>query len=160
MGYNIKIIHSLHVSNKTVAMHSLNQIYCSESKNGYFPTMVIVSESSGAGLFTFKFSWQQLVLLNLYQQISSSVQNTIVLLFTVSEEPNDRSHRLSPLNIQRQTVLDEETPANVMAKSQQEAEQQEQLENNTTKYHKEILDHLIQAVVEAVEFAKANNLLR
>ena len=75
MGYNIRIIHSLHVSNKTIAMHPLNQIYCSESKNGYFPTMVMVSESSDAGLLTFKISWQQLVLLNLYQQVSSSVQN-------------------------------------------------------------------------------------
>ena len=33
-----------------------------------------------------------------------------------SEEPNDRSHRPS-LSIQRHTVLDEQTPANVMAKS-------------------------------------------
>ena len=75
-----------------------------------------------------------------------------------SEEPNNRSHRLSPLNIQRQTVLDEETPANVTAKSQQEAEQWEWLENDAAKHHKEALDWLIQAAVDAVEFAKANNL--
>ena len=39
-----------------------------------------------------------------------------------SKEPDDRSHRLSPLHIQRHTVLDEETLVDVMAKSQQKAE--------------------------------------
>ena len=56
MGYNIRIIHSLYVSNKTIAMHPLNQIYCSESKNEYFPMTVMVSESSDAGLFILKIS--------------------------------------------------------------------------------------------------------
>ena len=47
-----------------------------------------------------------------------------------------------------------------MAKSQQEAEQWEQSENDVAKHNREALDHLIQAAVEVVEFAKANNLLR
>ena len=47
-----------------------------------------------------------------------------------------------------------------MAKSQQEAERWEQLENDAAKHHREALDQLIQATVEVVEFAKVNNLLR
>ena len=47
-----------------------------------------------------------------------------------------------------------------MAESQQEAEKSEQSENDAAKHNKEALDWLIQAVMEVVEFAKANNLLR
>ena len=43
-----------------------------------------------------------------------------------------------------------------MAKSQQEAEQWEQLENDTAKHHREALDCMIQAEAEAVEFTKAS----
>ena len=62
--------------------------------------------------------------------------------------------------MQRHTFLDEETPANVMAKSQQEAEKWEWSENDAVKHHKEALDQLIQAATEAVDFTKVNNLLR
>ena len=34
------------------------------------------------------------------------------------------------------------------------------MENDAAKHHREALDHVIQAAVEAVEFAKANNLSR
>ena len=78
----------------------------------------------------------------------------------LSNEPNDSSHRSSPLYIQRHTVLDEETPVDIMAKSQQEAELWEQLENDAAKHYREALDCMIQAAAEAVEFAKAINLLR
>ena len=47
-----------------------------------------------------------------------------------------------------------------MAKSQQEAECWEQLENDAVKHHREALDCMIQVAVEVVEFTKANNLLR
>ena len=73
---------------------------------------------------------------------------------------SNKSHRLSPINIQRHIVLDEETPAEVMAKSWQEAEKWEKSEDDAVKHHKEALDQLIQAATEAVEFAKANNLSR
>ena len=77
-----------------------------------------------------------------------------------SEGPSDRTHRLSPINIQRHIVLDEETPADVMAKSWQEAEKWERSEIDAAKHHKEAVDWLIQAATEVVEFTKANNLLR
>ena len=76
-----------------------------------------------------------------------------------SKELNDRSHWLSPWHIQRHIVLDEETPVNIVAKSWQEAEYWEWLENDAAKHHREALDHMIRPAAEAVEFAKANNLL-
>ena len=36
----------------------------------------------------------------------------------------------------------------------------EQSENNATKHHRKVLDHMTQAAEEAVEYAKTNNLLR
>ena len=47
-----------------------------------------------------------------------------------------------------------------MAKSQQEAKCWEWSENDAAKHHREVLDCVIQAAVEAVEFTKATNLLR
>ena len=77
-----------------------------------------------------------------------------------SNKPDDRSHRLAPLYTQRHTVLDEETPVDVVAKSQQEAKHWEQSGNNAAKHHREAMDCVIQAAVKAVKFTKANNLLR
>ena len=76
-----------------------------------------------------------------------------------SNEPEDRSHRSSPLYTQRHIVL-EEMPVDVMAKSWQEAKHWEWSENDTAKHHREALDHVIQAAAEVVEFTKANNLSR
>ena len=75
-----------------------------------------------------------------------------------SNEPNDRSQRLSPQNSQRN--LDEETLVDIMARSRQEAKQLERSENDTAKRHRKALDHMIQAAEEVVEHAKTNNLLR
>ena len=75
-----------------------------------------------------------------------------------SNEPDDRSQRLSPQHSQRD--LDEETPVDAMAKSQREAECWEQSENDAAKHHRKALDRVIQAAEEAVEHAKRNNLLR
>ena len=75
-----------------------------------------------------------------------------------SNEPNDRSQRLSPQHSQRN--LDEETLVDVVAKSQWEAEHWEQLENDAAKHHRKALDHVIQAAEEVVEYAKMNNLSR
>ena len=47
------------------------------------------------------------------------------------------------------TDLDEETPADIVAKSRREAERWERLENDAAKHHKEALDHMIQAAAEA-----------
>ena len=80
------------------------------------------------------------------------------LMHHPSNEPNDRSQRLSPQNSQRN--LDEEIPVDVMARSQQEAKNWEQSENDTAKCHRKMLDHMIQAAEEAVEHTKRNNLLR
>ena len=63
---------------------------------------------------------------------------------------------LSPQNSQRN--MDEETPVDVMARSQQEAERWERSENDAAKCHRKVLDHVIQAAEEAVEYAKTNNL--
>ena len=73
-------------------------------------------------------------------------------------EPDDRSQRLSPQNSQRN--LDEETLVDIVARSRQEAEHWEQLENDTAKCHRKALDCVIQAAEEAVSYAKTNNLLR
>ena len=75
-----------------------------------------------------------------------------------SNEPNDRSQRLSPQNSQRN--LDEETLVDIMARSRREAKRWEQLENDAAKSHRKALDHVIQAAEEVVEHAKRNNLLR
>ena len=56
-----------------------------------------------------------------------------------SNEPNDRSHRLSPQYSQRN--LDEETPVDIVAKSQQEAEHWEWSENDAAKHHRKVLEH-------------------
>ena len=69
-----------------------------------------------------------------------------------SNEPNDRSQRLSPQNSQRN--LDEETPVDVVARSQWEAEHWEWLENDAAKHHRKVLDHVIQAAEEAVKYDK------
>ena len=58
-----------------------------------------------------------------------------------SNEPNDRSQRLSPQNSQRN--MDEETPVDVVARSQQEAKCWEQSENDAAKCHRKMLDHMI-----------------
>ena len=75
-----------------------------------------------------------------------------------SNEPNDRSQRLSPQNSQRN--MDEETPVDIMPRSWWEAKHWEWSENDTAKHHRKALDHMIQAAEEAVEHAKTNNLLR
>ena len=75
-----------------------------------------------------------------------------------SNEPDDRSQRLSPQNIQRN--LDEETLVDIVARSHQEAKCWERLENDAAKCHRKALDHMIQAAEEAVEYTKANNLSR
>ena len=80
------------------------------------------------------------------------------LLHRPSDEPNDRSQRLSPQNSQRD--LDEETPVDAVARSQQEAERWERSENDAAKCHRKALDRVIQAAEEAVEHAKSNNLSR
>ena len=74
-----------------------------------------------------------------------------------SNEPNDRSQRLSPQNSKRNL---DETLVDIVARSQWEAECWEQLENDTAKHHRKALDCVIQAAEEAVEHAKTNNLLR
>ena len=76
------------------------------------------------------------------------------------KKPDDRSHRSSPPYTQRHIVLDEETPVDIMAKSRQEAKCWEWSENDAAKHHREVLDCMIQAAAEAVEFTKATNLLR
>ena len=76
----------------------------------------------------------------------------------LSNEPDDRSQRVSPQNSQRN--LDEETPVDVMARSQREAKHWEQSENDAAKCHRKALIRMIQAAEEAVEYAKTNNLLR
>ena len=75
-----------------------------------------------------------------------------------SNEPDDRSERLSPQHSQRD--LDEETPVNTVARSRREAKCWEQSENDTAKHHRKALDHVIQAAEEVVEHTKRNNLLR
>ena len=75
-----------------------------------------------------------------------------------SNGPDDRSQRLSPQNSQRD--LDEETPVDAMARSQQEAKHWEWSENDAAKHHRKALDRMIQAAEEAVEHAKRNNLSR
>ena len=47
-----------------------------------------------------------------------------------------------------------------MAKSQQEAECWEQLENDAAKHHRKALDHVIQAAEEVEEYTRTNNLSR
>ena len=69
-----------------------------------------------------------------------------------SNEPNDRSQRLSPQNSQRN--LDEETPVDIVARSQQEAECWERSENDAAKSHRKALDRMIQVAEEVVEYAK------
>ena len=59
-----------------------------------------------------------------------------------------------------QRNLDEETPVDVVARSQQEAECWEWLENDAAKSHRKALDRVIQAAEEVVEHAKRNNLSR
>ena len=76
----------------------------------------------------------------------------------LSNEPDDRSQRVSPQNSQRN--LDEETPVDVMARSQREAKRWEQSENDAAKCHRKALIRVIRAAEEAVEYAKTNNLLR
>ena len=66
-----------------------------------------------------------------------------------SNEPNDRSKRLSPQHSQRD--LDKETPVDTMTRSRREAEHWEQSENDAAKHHRKALDHVIQAAEEAVE---------
>ena len=66
-----------------------------------------------------------------------------------SNESDDSSQRLSPQHSQRN--LDEETPVDVMARSQREAKCWEQLENDAAKHHRKALDHMIQAAEEVVE---------
>ena len=75
-----------------------------------------------------------------------------------SNEPDDRSQRLSPQNSQRN--LDEETLVDVMAKLWWEAKRWEESENDAAKHHRKALDYVIQAAEEVVEYAKTNNLLR
>ena len=75
-----------------------------------------------------------------------------------SNEPDDRDQRMSPQNIQRN--LDEETPAEVVAKLQREAECWEWPENDAAKHHKEALDRVIQAAAEALKDTRENNLSR
>ena len=75
-----------------------------------------------------------------------------------SNEPDDRSQRLSPQNSQRN--LDKETLVDIVAKSQWEAKHWEWSENDTAKRHRKALDHMIQAAEEAVEYSKTNNLSR
>ena len=75
-----------------------------------------------------------------------------------SNEPNDRSQRLSPQNSQRN--LDEETQVDVVARSWREAECWEQSENDAAKCHRKALDCMIQAADKAVEYTKTNNFLR
>ena len=75
-----------------------------------------------------------------------------------SNEPDDRSQRLSPQNSQRD--LDEETLVDTVARSQQEAECWERSENDAAKHHRKALDCMIQVAEEAVEHAKRNNLSR
>ena len=67
----------------------------------------------------------------------------------LSNKPNGRSHKLSPLHTQRHTVMDEETLVDVVAKSWQDAEHWEQLENDAAKHHREALDHMIQAAADS-----------
>ena len=74
------------------------------------------------------------------------------LLCRPSNGPNDRSQRLSPQNSQRD--LDEETPVDAMARSWREVEHWEQLENDTAKHHRKVLDCMIQVAEEVVEHAK------
>ena len=76
----------------------------------------------------------------------------------LSNEPDDRSQRLSPQHSQRN--LNEETLVDVMVRSWWEAKRWEQLENDTAKCHRKALDHTIQAAEEAVEYAKTNNFSR
>ena len=80
------------------------------------------------------------------------------LLCRPSNEPDDRSKRLSPQHSQRD--LDEETPVDAVTRSQQEAEHWEQSENDAAKCHRKALDCVILAAEEAVEHAKSNNILR
>ena len=75
-----------------------------------------------------------------------------------SNEPDDRSERLSPQHSQRD--LDEETLVDAVARSQWEAKHWDWSENDTVKCHRKALDCMIQAAEEAVEHAKRNNLLR
>ena len=75
-----------------------------------------------------------------------------------SNEPNDRSQRLSPQHSQRN--LDEETLVDVRAGSRWEAEHWEWSENDAAKRPRKALDHVIQAAEEAVEYDKTNNLSR
>ena len=75
-----------------------------------------------------------------------------------SNEPDDRSERLSPQHSQRD--LDEETPVDVMARSRREAKHWERSENDAAKHHRKALDHVIQAAEEVVQHAKSNNLSR
>ena len=75
-----------------------------------------------------------------------------------SNEPNDRSKRMSSQHSQRD--LDEETPVDAVTRSRREAEHWEQLENDAVKRHRKALDCVIQAAEEAVEHAKNNNLSR
>ena len=60
-----------------------------------------------------------------------------------SNEPNDRSQRLSPQH--SQSDLDEETSVDAVTRSQREAECWEQSENDTVKCHRKALDRMIQA---------------
>ena len=75
-----------------------------------------------------------------------------------SNEPNDRSERMSPQHSQRD--LDEETLVDAVTRSRQEVECWEQLENDAAKHHRKALDHMIQAAEEVVEHTKNNNLSR
>ena len=47
-----------------------------------------------------------------------------------------------------------------MARSQREAKHWEQSENDAAKHHRKVLDRVIQAAEEVVEYAKINNLSR
>ena len=80
------------------------------------------------------------------------------LLCHPSNEPDDRSKRLSPQHSQRD--LDEETPVDAVTRSRREAECWEQSENDAAKHHRRALNCVIQAAEEAVEHAKRNNLSR
>ena len=75
-----------------------------------------------------------------------------------SNEPDDRSQRLSPQNSQRD--LAEGTPVDAVARSRQEAECWERSENDAAKHHRKAFDRMIQVAEEVVEHAKRNNLLR
>ena len=75
-----------------------------------------------------------------------------------SNEPDDRSERMSPQHSQRD--LDEETPVDAVTRSLREAKRWERSENDAAKRHRKALDCVIQAAEEAVEHAKNNNLSR